>query len=92
MDAELEEEVAITCSVRSPISVNITWSTTANVTVPVAVMSGDTQTGFTSTITIPSATLAHDTAEFVCTAVNSAGNDTDSTIISVTSECVHLVS
>ena len=77
------ESVNLTCSVSSLVSVNITWSTNASVPIPNAVMTGDAQTNFTSTITFPSVTLAHNDAAFVCIAVNSAGNDTDYVTISV---------
>ena len=83
IDVNYLGSVNLACSVDSPVSVNITWSTSANVTIPAAVFTGDTLTNFTSTITIPSVTLAHNEAVFVCTAVNSAGNDTDNVTVSV---------
>ena len=87
-DLDLTENATLTCSVSSPVGVNITWSTSANVTVPDAVTTGNPQTGFNSSITIPSVTLAHDEAVFVCTAVNTAGSDTDSLTLSVMSKFV----
>ena len=87
IDVNYRETVNLTCSVSSLVSVNMTWSTNTGVAIPNAMMTDDSQTNFTSTITIPSVTLAHNNAEFVCTAVNSAGNDTDSVIVSVIRKC-----
>ena len=86
-DVTFGDAISLSCVVESPINVTITWSTTTGVALPEPSLSGDLDSNITSTITIDTATLAHE-GDYMCTAVNTAGMDEDNITLSIIGVCV----